>query len=362
MEKELLTLVLSGTTGILGYALREWQNHFRPFIKTVSFEGDYFFGSSVVDLKKEICDKLVTAFYLNKLDYKSSLEDIQTAKNRAKSIRQNAPTIIKIIEELKLTIKRNDTDLVVFKQLQELFEVDDVDYFIGSLLLKGKVKISNSNQNKTSTVELTESANNNGCFVLSFDGELFGIGVNFNEDNLYKEIFRPLVKIIMAFDRECILDFINSLKLNLNEELEIANNVFDHLDKLINESSRWETELYIANLKKTPILLGNRAIMHVQDKTGAEFHEACILALHENDNDGNIIKRKSKIPIIIPDGEHISCCFFTEKTQNEMDRGSDFRNAFVHGEAKAWLELTIDGVGLIKRKKLKTKKEIFKEL
>lgn len=361
IDNEVLIVIISSITGLIGYLLREWQNHSRPFISTVNFEGDYFTGSTEITLDPEITQKMEETFYIDNLKNNTTLREINDAKDQSKYISDYAPEIISRIDEFIASIKKDESNLLIFKNLSNLFSVYRIDSIIGSLLLNGKIPIFQNLSNEY-IFGLSESSKiNDGCYILSYQGELIGIGTQFNEDYYIKELFEPLIQTLRVLDKNNIITIFETIKVIINKELIVANFVSNKLNNILDENSKWETELFIANLKRTPLLLENIALLHIKDKTGATFCEECTLVVHETDAEGNINKKISRSPIIIPNGGNITISYFTKKSQKEMERGDDFRNAYNHKQAKAWLTLSMTGVGLIKKRIYNTDKKIFTE-
>ena len=361
INNEVLTVIISSITGLIGYLLREWQNHSRPFISTVNFEGDYFTGNTEITLDPEITQKMEKTFYIDNLKNNTTLREIHTAKDQARYISDYAPEIISRIDEFIGSIKKDESNLLIFKSLSNLFSVPNIDSIIGNLLLNGKIPIFQNLSNEY-VFGLSESSKiNDGCYILSYQGGLIGIGTQFNEDSYIKELFEPLIQTIRVLDKNNIIAIFEAIKVAINQELIVANFVINKLNNILDENSKWEIELFIANLKRTPLLLENLALLHVKDKTGATFCEECTLVVHEFDTEGNVNKKISKSPIIIPNGGNVTISYFTKKSQKEMERGEDFRNAYTHKQAKAWLTLSMTGVGLIKKRIYNTNKKIFTE-
>jgi len=363
ISNEVLIVVISSVAGLIGYAIREWQNRFRPFMSIVSFGGGYFMSDTDITLDPDITKKMEKTFYISRLIEKTNMRRIYSAKEDVTYLSIKAPEIISRIDEFIGTIKNGESNLMIFKSLKDLFNIYGIDFLIATLLVSGRIPIQKILKKEDEYIYgLSESTRiSKGCYVLSYQGETLYIGTRFNEDNHFKFVFEPLVQMLRAVDKNNIITTFENMKNEINSELIAANSVLNELNNIINNNSQWETELFIANLKRTPLLLENVAFIHVTDKTGATFYEECELWIHEKDADGETIKNPSKYPIIIPNGGNVKISYFTKKSQKEMERGDDFRNAFVHKQAKAWLTLSMTGVGLIKKRTYKTDKKVFTE-
>ena len=151
------------------------------------------------------------------------------------------------------------------------------------------------------------------------------------------------------------------LKRLLEKDLDIANYVVKELRDIIDNNSKWEAKIYITNLKKSSILLENKALLFVKNNGNHvqfQTEEDCILAIQK---DGEEDKIKVDAPLIIH-GEDCVCCYFiTKNAQNQMPNGQGFREHFVRKDNNTygWLELTIEGAGFIKRKKYHTQMYIY---
>lgn len=361
MNKELFTLIVSGASGLIGYTLREWQNHLRPFITLQGFGGDYFNGTCEVELNEEIVKKTETSFYISNLNLITDLEEVSESKGECANIKHDAATIMQICDDIKKIIKNKESDRALFKAIRRLFLLGDITFYLLGLLLKKRIELPDLTEQDVSVFSLSESTHDGGCFVISYIDEPFTIGANFDGDKFLKEAFSPLVNLIKSGNREGILYLSEKLKEEFHSELNIAELILPELEKIVNENSEWAAHIYIANLKKTPILIDREAVLNVKNSTGASYTEDCFLVIHETDDDGNERKRLLDSPMIIPSGQNTIFSFFTKKTQKKMDRGTDFRNTFNQGQAKGWVSLSMRGVGLIKKRKYKTSKLTFKE-
>ncbi len=363
MKSELFTLIASGASGLIGYAIREWQNHLKPFISIIRFEGDNYITSSEVEINKNLVDKTNDSFFIEPLDSFTPLERLHDSKEQSSYIEHVGHSILGYCQEIEKVIRDNEPDLELIKSLTRLFAVEGFNTYLGSLIVMGRIEIFNNNTDGINLFDLVESQKvNNGCFVLSSRGFYIALGQDFNDDTLNKNIFEPILNALIQLNKDQINTLSNQIKICIEHEIKIAKDILPELKEISNEHSNWETYLYIANLKKTPLLLNSTAKLYVKDKTGASFIEECSLSVQKTDEDGNENMFHLESPLIIPSGDNVYVSFFTKKTQKEMDRGRDFRNTFAHGEAKAWLELDMVGIGLLKRRKFATPKVIFKEI
>ena len=363
ISNEILIVVISSVAGLIGYLIREWQNRFRPFISIVSFGGDIFLNDTKIILSPDITKKTEKTFYIDRLTEKTNLRNINRACEDADYLSRKVPEIICQIDEFIGALKNNESHLTIFRSLENLFRTDHTDRLVRLLLINGKIPIQKMTRNENEYIyELSESTQiSGGCYVLSYEGNTLFIGTNFQEDAHNKDIFKPLIQMLRVVDKNNIISTFEIIKNEINSELIVANSIYTELQNIIHNNSQWETELFIANLKRTPLLLENTAIIHVADKTGATFHEECEMIIREKNADGKIVKKPSKFPIIISNGEYVTISYSTKKSQKEMERGDDFRNAFIKRQAKAWLTLSMLGVGLIKKRTYKTDKKVFAE-
>lgn len=361
MQKEYITVISSLLTGALGYALREWQNHSRPFVSLLGFTGDYIFSDLDIELNEEIIDPLNNSFYLNKLNILSSLEEIKDTRDNCYYIKEDSETIIKICDEIENFINKKNHSLL-FQAIQKLFNMEMMNTYVLGLLLNGLIPFpKEGNIKKEAVFRLIESSINDGSYIISYTGKPFALGASFEKDNYYKDLFTPLSQVFSTANTDGIIMFIKSLKNNIRDELMISNIVLPKLEHIVNEYSHWGCEMYIGNLKKTPLLINNEATLFIEDKTGATFSEKCTLVINDFEQ-GEEIRKQYYSPLIIPSGDNLSFSFFTKNSQKSMNRGQDFRNAFNQGQAKGYLEISIRGVGLIKQRVFRTTKVLFSEI
>ena len=358
---EYLSIIIPIITGIFGYLIREWQNHSKPFISMLGFTGGFIFSDMNLELDEKILNELDSSFYLNKLNILSELEQIQITKDNCNEVIEDSKSILKYCLEIENITNDNKDNNHLFNSLQKLFDLELTNSYILALLLNGLLNFpEDENTESRNIFKLTESSINGGAFVISYNGKPFSLGASFEEDDYYKNLFTAISKIIVTANLKEIKKITNSLKNNIRKELSIANKLSPELETIINEHSHWGCDIYIGNLKKTPFLIQNEAILYIKDKTGATFQEKCILVLDSVEND-EIIRKQIDTPLVLQSGANISFSCFTKNTQKSRDRGQDFRNAFIHGEATGQLGITLNGVGLFKKWTVLTEKMKFIE-
>jgi len=362
-NEALIVVIFSAISTAIGYWIREWQNRFRPFMSIVSFEGDNFLRSTKIKLDSDIAEKTEKTFFIGNLSEITTLGNIKDAKDKANIILETVPETIKNIDNFIETLgKKDETKLAIFRSLENLFRSGDIDLFILKLLQQGEIHIPKTPRDEETYVyDLSEVTYNGGCYCLTYESKTLFIGTDFNKQSHYKGFFTPLVTILRVLDKENIINAFGIIKNKLISEVAVGNVILSKLQDILNSNSLWEVELFIANLRSTPLLLENTANIYVKDKTGATFCEKCKLSIREKNDAGKTIQQPSNYPLIIPNGGSVTISYFTEKSQKEMDCGDDFRSAFIKKQAEAWLELSMSGVGLIKKRIYKTDKKKFVE-
>lgn len=370
-KKDYLMIIIPILTGVLGYIFREWQHRFKPYIKLHSFGGGLYSGSSEVEISKAVCDKLKRTMFINSLEYKTELDNVRNVRVQIESFLKLAPKIIDKIDILLSAISNRQGHEKIFRCLKDVLSDRLTDFFIVrgyvTKLLRLDKKDLNTKISDNQIIELEESEDLEGCYILTNETDFIILGSDLKKDEMNKKAFIPLKDVILQCNWSAIHKYMTDLKLVLEKELDIANYAKDELQNILDENSRWEAKLYITNLNKQSMLLDNNALLYVKDdssNTLFQAKETCELAIIKLDDDGNETRQRLNAPLIIHGEECVYCCFLTKNTQKQMNgSGCSFREVFNKAEEQAfgWLDLTIETAGLIKRKRIRTKKVHFKE-
>lgn len=347
MSFDLLSIIIPFVTGVLGYIVKEWQNHWRPLTSVLCFNGNFNNPTIIVELPNEIIDKLNDAIFINKLNKKESLPNITKTINEGKAIIDEIPKMNLIIDDCIEAIKTNGTNKTILDELSDLFQLQTIDYIVNQIIFYNQNEIITPELEIKEIITPTLSNYNEGCYTFNVPGKPFGVGAQINKEPLIHEMYKPFIRTIACVYRPGIMSFLEFLKKKVNKELLLANAILPKLEELRNANSSWEVDLYIANLKRTPILIDKTIILHVKDSTGASFYEDCMLISKKEEDETNI--KVSECPIILSSGNQGVFSFVTKKTQGEMTRGNAFRDAFNSHNAYASINFSIIGVGIKRR-------------
>jgi len=351
--------LLALTSGVVGYAFREWRNRAEPFVSITQIGGELRRLDKEVALEPASVQRVAKSALLRHLRPVATLSEVQDVVEVAKAMVERAPAIVERLTNVISAIESTRADSELCHHLAELFLPEYMDSYLAELLANERVRPPRPTEGAESKLEIHDSESYDGCFLVSFPNQLVTIGIAFSKEPIYRAKFQPLVKLVETLDRPGLLSIAQALRSSFESELEICRDVTPALDRLLQADSVWEIVIYFANLRSTPVLVETNANLLVTDRIGAKFSEACSMAIRiEDPSTGSVERRQTDSPIIIPAGDARSFSFFTTHTQREMARGDAFREAFAAGEANAALQLTIRSVGLLKRRNL-TIKERF---
>lgn len=365
METEVQAAVIGSgiavVSALLGYAFREWRNHAKPFLAITGFAAGFLRSSTETEISKDVVSQLKGAFSIERLSAVDRIANIQSSATSAGRICEELPAAIRRIDELCELLQQSASDELIIDALADLIEPPFIDYCLVLLLTKGRITVTNPSPGLPSKLAVYQSDQNGGCLAISFPGKAVTFGQDLHKEPLIKERVRPFVKSIETLDIPALLAVWKSVRRQFASEYEVAKDVHPKLDQLLDAHSRWEVRVFFANLRSTPVLVEPQAYLSVRDNTGATFHELCDMALQTEKESGEIIRRPSDSPVVIPSGESKALSFFTRNTQQKMQRGQAFRECFASGQAVAKLTLTIRGVGLLRRSSISTSTERFVE-
>jgi hypothetical protein len=344
-----------------GYAFREWRNHSRPFIAITGFSAGSRRAGTEVNVADDIVKNIAGSFHLGNLTTIDTLANIGKVQQKTEEIVERAPKIVRRIESfLEAARSSSSGDHELCNPLADLFEPNYMDYYLALLLTRGRVQPAITPESLPDKIAVHLSADNAGCVLVNFPGRPLLVGMDFDKDHFLEQSFRPLITSIRKLDRDGLATTLQEVKRQINAEVSIAKDSGPKLEKILEDYSLWEVEVFFGNLRSTPILLETSATLNVRDKLGARFREVCDMAVNKEAG-GKMVKRAADSPLIVKSGDYQSFSFFTRKTQREMERGQAFRESFGSNQAVAWLELRTRSVGLIERRVLKTSQEQFKE-
>jgi hypothetical protein len=358
LQATLVGSAVAVISGALGYAFREWRNRAKPFIAVTKFTGDVRISDSETAVPSEVSDVLAPAFYLDQVADKVELGRINQLFDEGARMLEHGPVIRRRIDAIVSAIANNTPDATLVTLLIDLCGPSYMDEYFGHLLARDRVRPKPTEQPAAPKFSAHYSEQNDGCIVVGFPNRPITLGMGFKTDEFMKARFEPLVVVIQNLDRPALVDVLARVREQIGAEEEIALKLRPELQRILDANSRWESYIYLANLRSTPMLIEPTAVLHVRDYTGATFAEVCKMAVYGEDS-----KRQRRFtadsPLVVPSGVSSRFTLFTKNTQNEMSRGQAFRDAFVHNQALAWLELYVHGVGLRRRVSVTTPKYTF---
>jgi len=365
LQAALLTVALTLIGGALGYAFREYINRAKPFTAIMKVGGDFRAGRTVVDIPKEVPLTLEAAFYINRLDLTDTLDDVWKSWNDSENIVREAGNLLSLIDQVIRSTSTQDKDALL-SSLSKIISRRDYERWIMILIGKGKLNIPAVDEDLPVVVPSRYAPDSEGCVWIAFPGAPTTFGFSFEKNPMLRDMCQPFIALIERLDMEALNKVFRQIKEHVKAELMIAKDVGPKLEQIHDENSRWEVQIYMANLGKSPLLVGTEGTLHVKDETGARFEENCMLVLLLKDDDGSVKRVKTESPLVLQSESSAQFAYFTNSTQKDMNRGKAFRGAFSSDPGKSWaqcwVEFGIQKVGIIRHKKLRTPKVPFQSM
>jgi hypothetical protein len=360
MQSAIFAAVLSICAGVVGYFFREYRQRAKPFLALTKVTGGVRASQQLVDVPDAILDPLNQALFINPLNPKQQLEEVEDVAYQAAVLSDNASDIRELLDQA-LEATSGEDMIRAESSLAVLLSNGVFEGCILRLISSDKLEIPRVQEDMLPRVQTFHSEEYGGSIYIAFQGAPVNFGRDFTHVLILKEKCLPFVRLIEVMDLKALNVLLREIKAAIESELPLAKEVLPQLNDLLESNSRWELELYLANLGKDAFLVSTEANLRVQDNTGAGYEEICRLSILDRDEKGDRISRPVDSPLIVSGESGASFCYVTSNVQQEMERGAAFREAFVSGKAKCWVEFQIEKIGLVRRKKVMTPSVAFTE-
>lgn len=353
-DPAILATLLSLLAALGGYFAREWQMRARPFSALTSVEGDFRRGSTIVEIPPELREHLRRARYITRLQPRDSLDNVFEAWREARELCTGGGALGERLEAAVAACEAGDP-LPVSDALARLLSDGFAEKLILYLVVTEAVTVPEPDPALEQQIPIYESAEHEGSVWINFPSGSVNFGRNFQRNPLIRVKSLRLVELIARMDCARIAEVCAAVRALVQQETTIAVQVEQPLRRILNANSYWETQVYLANMSRHPILVQRRATLHVTDSTGARFEEPCRLVRVLRDEGGAVTgRRDASGPLVVASGEAVEFSFFTERAQAQMDRGQAFREAFESGKASCRIVYDVESVGLFRRAQLAT--------
>lgn len=361
IESAIFAGIISIIAGVVGYFFREYRQRAKPFLAITRVAGEVRAAEELVDLPDTIVDPLKKAVLINRLNPIQRLDEVQNATSQASILNDSHSDIRQLVDQA-LEAARGEDTLKAQSSLAALLSNNAFEICILTLIAGDRLKIPQVDEDVPSLIQTYPSQEHGGSIYIAFPGAAVNFGTGFTEQEILREKCRPFVRLIEVMDLEALHGVISAARAIIESELTLIKEVLPLLNDLLQDNSRWEIEVYLANLGKNAFLVSTQAHLRVQDDIGARYDEVCRLSLLDQDEEGERISRLVESPLIVKGESSTNFCYFTSSVQREMKRGAAFREAFVSGKAECWVEFQIEKVGLVRRKEVLTPRVEFTEM
>lgn len=359
IQAAFLTTLFTIVAGILGYAFREYRNRVKPFIVVKHIEGEIVKDGSEVEVHQSVIDCLDESFCINTLESKDTLAQLRATLNDCKTVLNNGADFIGILNKIIDGCNAENPN-TINNALSRLLASSVYEKLLIYAIIADKIKIPDVNTSLPKVIPVSYSGEREeGTYEIGVMKSATTFGWKLEKYILYKEKFLRFVQLIERLDTVGLKQFFTDMKSLTEAEIARAKEIQPIVDNILDENSRWEFQIYIANLGDSPFLVSRQAMLFVKSNDlGAKFEESCQLGIMRETDDG--VKRElSDSPLVIGKEDGILFSYVTENIQGKMKRGKVFRDEYLTGNGQCWIEIPIEKVGLFRHSKIITPKVKF---
>lgn len=350
---ELLILLISSVTGILGYFFREWQNRVTPFIEVLTIDGTTTKGTDTIEIEDDsLIDIGKGCEYLDTFTKKMTLSDIYSLHKQCLIAKYVYSEFNDKLNEILYSSEPQKIE----KIFSRLCSSETFDNYLTKAIAGDRLKPYKNvnNQNAIRYNVIFDANEEKGTYWIPFENNTTTLGNRLNTEAL-KIKFQDLIDIIIYWDVDGIKHYIKQLQSLIDKHNQAANQIYPFAEKFINENSRWIFKLSVINLNDKPILIGKRSQLIVKSKLYKPIVEDCyLLTFGEKGNYVDV-----EYPVIINSGETKEIGFITEKRQCDMEKGDAIRGVYKSKKGKMIIALEIIKVGLFRKQIFHTPSVVF---
>lgn len=354
LQTGLATTAVTVLAGVLGYLYREVRQRSKPFVEILDFDGRIQERKISVSVPKKAVDRSQTAIIIRHLHEDDTLSGCDQALNETKELADNGEQELRNVDNVIAAIEQAKSHDTIGQSLCQCIEPQLFQRFIILLLAKERVKVEPATKSLPVVLQVHPSKEKSGCVWIGFPGNPTLFGGGFDKEPILRALAMPFVDMVSAMDVDRLLVFFRSVRGFLREEVSIAKEVLPTLKQAVEEHCRWGTEVFLANITRSPLLIMPSGSLSIKDETGAEFLEDCYLVRLTPEEDGTRTRNDAKAPLIVRSGADERFEFMTRNTQVDMKRGKALRDAFESGKAKARIQFTMTQPGLIPKRRIVT--------
>lgn len=339
----LVPVLLTMIGGVIGYFLKEYKDRLRPLI-TITSIGHLKKLADRIDIPEETVNVVNKSFSIVEISKNENLNTISQAWDTANDVTHYADEFIGLIDKLiQASIQKDKTEFTDI--LARCLNSTAVERWVRILLLDEIIIPQAVNASLPIQIPVYQSSDDDGCVILGLSRSGTSFGKNFNKAPVAKEKCMRFISIIERLDYDALCQFFTEVKQKIINEKMLAKDAEPILLRLDNENSRWEFQLFIANLGKNPFLIHPKGTIYIKDANGASYSEDCYLVLIQRNAKKEIDRIDTITPLIVRGESDAEISFLTTQTQRQMERGNAIRDAFTSEKAKVQIKFEIEKSG-----------------
>jgi hypothetical protein len=344
MAPDFIPPFFAAAGSLAGYAFREYRNRVTPFLQIVNVSGDNFRNSDSCKLDANVINQLKAAASTEPLTERSTLKEVYGAWDSMSEISINWP---KYKDKVHAFLANNAIE-EYRSLLWQLFRYQHFDDTLTRLLTAGKLSVPSAD----STLQpiLDSFYDPDGAWIVFPNGNA-SLGTNYKTDSqIVQKRLSPFLDLVIRLEIPKIQSVLADYEKILSEDYYIANEVVAPLKAILDISSRWMLECYVANVDSTPLIIEPNASIIVRDRRTINYVlRGSLLAAPYSESGDSLGYHSTSTPIIIRSGEDARFAIVTNETQGELIDGSAVRECFSRGVALCRIKVFLRKVGLLRR-------------
>lgn len=359
LEIELITIIISTITGILGYMIREYKNKVNPFFEIIHIQNTKD-DLDLVTIPDLIMERINNCFYLPPIKETTNLVNVAECWNNAYDFKEYWPDIKKQTDKVLEAESENN----FIDNLTNLFSFRYFGIWMVYLLVTNKIdfleaEISDDIEEKVHIFDsYIQEEEEGGTVLIDFPKNSYHFGINFKSDFVRNKC-KPFLKDIRYLNEKSIKHVLQQYKQVVEQEYNITGRILFPLGKIIIDNSHWVFYTYISNINNYPLIISPNAKVIIKGQKGGNYIEDCKMALAQQKKDEGYLETinyATQLPIILQSNSDKLVSFTTNKTQKNMINGEAIREVIVKRQGTCFIEIEIQRIGLIKHQKYRTGK------
>ncbi|WP_322509911.1 hypothetical protein [Anaerolinea sp.] len=339
----LIPVFLTMLGGVIGYLIKEYRDRLRPMVSITSISALKKLADRV-EVPDEVVKATKRSFSIIEVDKNENLDTVYRSWDTANDVVVYADEFLEILDKLIDAANHKERSDVI-DLLTVCLTTPTVERWLRLLILNDRVIPQPMTPDLPIQIPVYPSQENEGCVLFGFPKGIAIFGRNFNKDPLLQERCHRFTEIVQRLDYDALSLFFTQVKSQMITEKMLAKDTEPVLLRLDNENSRWEFQVFIANLGKTPFLVYPKGTISIRDANGASYEEDCYLVLIRREEDGTLRRIDTSTPLIVRGESDKEISFITTLTQRQMERGNAIRDAYSSKKARAQVRFRVEKSG-----------------